>query len=110
MTFPTPHHGPTPHKRAQINRIHEHCTSLVDALAPHLPEPDRQRVRTGLDVSERLYLLEDLCAALHQDRIPITPDEHTLLVAALDLLGAGDDTTPTLRDRDTVLPALVVAA
>lgn len=108
MTFPTPHYGPTPQKRAEINRIHEHCTRLVEALVRRLPEPDRQRIRTGLAVGERLFLLDDLCAALHQDRIPVTPDEHDLLVTTLDLLGAGDDTTPTLRDRDTVLPALVV--
>lgn len=106
----TPHFGPSPQKRAEIDRLHGHCTRLVDALSPRLPGPDRERVRTGLAVGEWLYVLEDLCAALYQDRIPITPDEHALLVVALDLLGAGDDTTSHVRDRDAVLPGLVVEA
>ena len=110
----TPGYGPGPawlaRYRAEIEQLHDLCTRLVEALAPRLPEPDRRRVRTGLAVGEWLPLLDDLLAALHQDRIPITPGEHDLLVSALDLLGAGDHNTPNVRERDTLLPSLVLDA
>jgi hypothetical protein len=107
--FYTPHHGPTAQKRAEINDLHTHCTRLTDALAPRLPDLDERRVRTGLAVGEWLYLLDDLCAALAADHIPITATEHALLTTALDRLGAGDDTAPHVRDRDTLLPTLTIA-
>jgi len=113
MTYPVPGYGPSGEARAtyraEINQLHELCTGLVDTIGPRLPEPDRHRLRTGLDVGEWMPLLDDLCAALVQDRIPVTAGERDQLVAALDLLGAGDDTVPHLADRDTTLAALVVA-
>lgn len=112
MTYPTPGYGPGAEAlaryRAEINQLHELCSGLVDAIGPRLPEPDRHRLRTGLDVGEWMALLDDLCAALVQDRIPVTTRERDQLVAALDLLGAGDVTVPYLADRDATIAALAV--
>jgi hypothetical protein len=112
VTYPTPGYGPGAESlakyRAEINQLHELCTALVDTIGPRLPEPDRHRLRTGLDVGEWMPLLDDLCAALVQDAIPVTAQERDQLVAALDLLGAGDITVPYLADRDATLAALTI--
>lgn len=110
--YPTPHSGPSPDKhaadRAELVALHGHCTVLVDRIAPRLSDSDQRRVRTTLHAGEWLYLLNDLCAALLDDHIPLTPDEHTHLTAAIDLVGLGDDTAPRLRDPDTTLAAIIV--
>jgi hypothetical protein len=75
-----------------FDELHRTCAGLVDAIARRLPEPDRERVRTGLHVGEWLFLLDDLCAALIQERIAVTPAERDRLAAAMVLAGSDPDT------------------
>lgn len=105
---PTPRRGPGPDERAEIVALHGRCSDLVDRLAPRLPEPDARRVRAALRAGEWLYLLNDLCAALVDDHVPITAEERALLAAAIDLVGLGDDTAPRLRDPGATLAAITV--
>jgi hypothetical protein len=111
LPYPTPHHPGDPAAVAQrmreIDELHRLCTGLVDALAPRLPPLDGDRVRTGLLVGEWLFLLDDLCAALVQDRIAVTAAERDRLGAAMALAGSDPD-TPTLRDPAATLAALIV--
>jgi hypothetical protein len=92
----------------EIDELHRLCTGLVDAIAARLPGPDRDRVRIGLHVGEWLFLLDDLCAALIQERILVTAAERDQLAAAMVLAGSDPD-TPTLRDPDGTLAALAVS-
>ena len=91
----------------ELGELHRLCTGLVDALAPRLPALDADRLRTDLLVGEWLFLLDDLCAALLQDRIPVTAAERDLVAAAMNLAGSDPD-TPTLHDPRATLAALAV--
>jgi hypothetical protein len=111
LPYPTPHHprdeAAVEQRMRELDELHRLCAGLVEALAPRLPPPDADRVRTGLLVGEWLFLLDDLCAALIQDRIAVTAAERDRLAAAMVLAGSDPD-TPTLRDPAATLAALVI--
>ena len=111
LPYPAPHHPGDPEaveqRMREIDELHRLCAGLVEALAPRLPLADADRVRTGLLVGEWLFLLDDLCAALIQDRIAVTAAERDRLAAAMALAGSDPD-TPALRDPATTLAALAV--
>jgi hypothetical protein len=94
--------------RTRLNDLHHRTTTLIDTLAPRLPDRDTDQLHTDLTAGEWLIALDDLCATLIQDHIPITPTEHDALAAALRIGGLGDDDLPTIREPDDTLAALTV--
>lgn len=83
--------------------------SLLNRLADRIPPVSLEDIREFNMVGEWTEAMEELCAVLVLDQVPITTEEHDALAALLDTWGPEeDDDYPCINGKASTLAALNV--